>query len=237
MEYKIREETLQEIADAIRSKNGKTEAILTADFAENIGDIDTSKPEETANVTLDFSGGDMELVPSTGSVFSKVNISKPETLLPGNIANGVDIAGIIGTLASGGNSSVKIASGKFSGTGTTGPISVEHGLNLTPDLILIRGVYGRNTTDPAYHLANGFGVSTAFRTVYNISSIGISGVKRQYTTVSTSVGIHNDGSTIDTTSLSPPINNANNKTFNFGGSDFCTSLGYEYIWIAIGGLT
>lgn len=99
MDYRIKKETLTGIADIIRSKTGKTEKILAADFEENIGGIDTSKPEETKEVSLDFSGGDMEVVPTTGSVFSKVSIPQPENLLPENIKSGQIIAGIEGTLA------------------------------------------------------------------------------------------------------------------------------------------
>ena len=57
---------------------------------------------ETA-ITPDFSGGDMVVTPGEGAMFSKVTVQKPENLLPGNIAEGVDIAGIVGTLAGGGN--------------------------------------------------------------------------------------------------------------------------------------
>lgn len=103
MDYKIKEETLTGIADAIRSKTGKTEEILAADFANNIKGIDTSKQEETANVALDFSAGDMEVIPSAGKVISKVTIPQPETLIPENIAEGIDIAGIVGTRGAKGN--------------------------------------------------------------------------------------------------------------------------------------
>lgn len=56
--------------------------------------------EKTVN--LDFSSGDMEVTPDDGKMFSKVNIPKPETLMPEHISKGVNIAGVVGTLTSGG---------------------------------------------------------------------------------------------------------------------------------------
>lgn len=60
-----------------------------------------AEPVETT-VELDFSGGEMVITPDTGKVFSTVNIPVPANLSPENIPEGMDIAGIIGTLAAGG---------------------------------------------------------------------------------------------------------------------------------------
>ena len=57
-------------------------------------------PVETT-VDLDFSGGAMEVNPESEELFSKVNIPVPENLNPENIAEGVNIAGIVGTRKSG----------------------------------------------------------------------------------------------------------------------------------------
>lgn len=65
-------------------------------------DPDTVPQAVEKTIDPDFSTGDMEVIPEEGQVFSKVGISKPDNLIPGNIAEGVDIAGIVGTLASGG---------------------------------------------------------------------------------------------------------------------------------------
>lgn len=57
-------------------------------------------------VALDFSGGDtMEFTPEEGVAYSRVTIPKPENLTPENIAEGIDIAGVVGTLAAGGGGS------------------------------------------------------------------------------------------------------------------------------------
>lgn len=54
----------------------------------------------------DFSAGNMEVVPDNGKVFSKVGILKPANLFPENIAKDVDIAGVVGTLESGGGGAI-----------------------------------------------------------------------------------------------------------------------------------
>lgn len=69
----------------------------TKDFVD--GDT-IPEPVETT-VELDFSAGDMVVLPGVKKVFSKVSIQMPETLIPENIAEGVDVAGIIGTKGGG----------------------------------------------------------------------------------------------------------------------------------------
>lgn len=59
------------------------------------GELDPPDPVET-EVTLDFSEGDMEVVPDAGKLFSKVSIPVPENLIPENIAKDVVVAGIKG---------------------------------------------------------------------------------------------------------------------------------------------
>lgn len=60
---------------------------------------DTGAEAEEVTVDLDFSEGDMVIAPEEDKVFSTVKIPKPDTLTPENIAKGVEIAGIVGTLA------------------------------------------------------------------------------------------------------------------------------------------
>ena len=50
-----------------------------------------------ANIELDFSGGDMEIVPENGKAFSEITVVQPEALRPENIVKNVDIGGVIGT--------------------------------------------------------------------------------------------------------------------------------------------
>jgi hypothetical protein len=54
-------------------------------------------------VSLDFTDGDISIIPEVGSVLTKVDIVKPATLLPENIAKDVVVAGIKGTYSAGGS--------------------------------------------------------------------------------------------------------------------------------------
>lgn len=75
-------------------RNGITIAGIEGEF---IGDT-----EELA-LSLSMADGDMVISPSAdGKVISQVTISKPETLIPENIAEGVEIGGVVGTFKGGG---------------------------------------------------------------------------------------------------------------------------------------
>ena len=55
-------------------------------------------------VDPDFSEGNMQFVPDEGTMFSKVTVNKPETLVPANIVKGVVIAGVEGIYEGSGGS-------------------------------------------------------------------------------------------------------------------------------------
>lgn len=65
--------------------------MLTAD-----GNIQKFLPGEVQEKTveLDFSAGDMEVIPDEGRLLTKVGIPKPVDLVPGKIAEGEYIAGV-----------------------------------------------------------------------------------------------------------------------------------------------
>lgn len=52
-----------------------------------------------ASVALDFSGGDMALSAPSGFLIRSAILKKPESLLPENILEGVNIAGVVGSRA------------------------------------------------------------------------------------------------------------------------------------------
>ena len=62
---------------------------------------------EDLPIALDFSGGNHEITAPDGFVVKSAIIQKPENLIPENIPEGLDIAGIIGTMAAGGCQSHK----------------------------------------------------------------------------------------------------------------------------------
>lgn len=90
---------------------------------------------EGLDIGLDMSNGDQTVEAPEGYLLKSATIKKPETLIPENIAEGIDIAGIVGTLAAGGGgSNVRFASGTVKGTNTSGWVSINHGLGEVPDL-------------------------------------------------------------------------------------------------------
>lgn len=117
---------------------------------------------ETRTVAADFSGGDMTIAPSSdGKVMTEVVVTKPETLLPENIAEGVDIAGIIGTLAAsagGEDVAYKIASntGTYTGAayGTAMVMVASASVTIPADakilLVLTGGASKASTSNSAY---------------------------------------------------------------------------------------
>ena len=51
-------------------------------------------PVEKNDVEVDFTQGNMEIVPDVGNVFSKVTLNRPAELIPANIPEGMYIAGV-----------------------------------------------------------------------------------------------------------------------------------------------
>jgi len=103
----IQDSTMSAIGDAIRAKTGGTAKILPADMATEIAAIETGSDIqliEGMEIALDFSDGDQSLSAEDGYAVKSATIKKPTTLVPQNIANGVNIAGVVGTLESGGSS-------------------------------------------------------------------------------------------------------------------------------------
>lgn len=63
-----------------------------------VGTAPTPKAEQTKTVALSMLTGDQTVVPDSGKVMTSVTVTKPDTLVAGNIKNGVAIGGVIGTL-------------------------------------------------------------------------------------------------------------------------------------------
>ena len=57
---------------------------------------------EEKTVELSMASGNQVIEPTAGKVLSKVTVNKPDTLLPENIKNNINIGGVIGTLTGGG---------------------------------------------------------------------------------------------------------------------------------------
>jgi hypothetical protein len=132
-----------DIARAIRGKTGDTGTIKPIEFPEAIEAIETGgadAPEllENVPITPDFSGGDQYFAAPAGMAVQSAIILQPSNLIPENIAEGVNIAGIIGTLVAGGgddSGGLKITCGKFTPTGQGATIN--HNLGVVPDIAAI----------------------------------------------------------------------------------------------------
>ena len=198
------------------------------DVAAGIGELIRSAiikdPTEEVIVDLNMANGDQIIVPTTeGKVISKVTVRKPDTFIEENIADGVNIAGIIGALAAGGGGA-KIAFGSVVGEDNLHTIT--HGLGIKPDIIL-GGIDGSSTMP-----------TTTFKFLYacgwsnELASLVGSTAKGWYCR-------HQSSSTLVTTTTSEfglftPVD-AN--TFQFGNNSQKLISGIKYLWIAIGGLT
>lgn len=105
----VDESSLQQLGDAIRAKTGGTAALeFPAGMADAISGI-TTGPDitilENQPFMLDFSAGDMHINLGETMAVRSGTIYKPADLLPENIRDGVQIAGITGTMAAGGGAS------------------------------------------------------------------------------------------------------------------------------------
>ena len=196
-----------------------------------------SVPEsvETA-VELDFSGGAMEVIPADGQAFSKVAVPVPENLLPENIAEGVNIAGIIGALVAGGGGGTKIAYGFYLPTGQAGVAeTITHDLGVIPDIVYIGCPFALGKADSYLWLANGY--SNAFYNAASESGVLGNKMKGWYCIRKDSDYSFSVNQIIDTTTSGDGIVNATTTTFDIGSATYPLSPSYKYAWYAIGGLT
>lgn len=170
-------------------------------------------------IELDFSNGDMVVTPDSGKAFSQVSIPKPANLTPDNIAEGVNIAGIIGTLAAGGGGgNIKTYYAMYNST--AGTLTINHNLGVIPDIVIAYVNNGYATTS-YYNVM--FGASTAARNAgITLRNTGISSSK--FTSVD---------APIDSTTTTNPINNATTSSLIL----YKTMSGYYYYVYLIYGLT
>lgn len=234
-EYLIQGETLTAIAEAIRGNNGTTDTIAVADMAAQIANISVSETEEIVigesdgATPLNFSDGSQVVNPSAeGKVISKVVIEQPANLIPENIAEGVTIAGIVGTLAAGG-SDIKIAYGE--GTATGAAQTVTHNLGVKPDIVVVFGQLKASTSGLYVML----GLSAKAMQLANITKYAAAvtggGSSSSMTGSSTKPMEEN------TTMIHSPAENTFviDKFSSF--STYWFTKGVKIYWLAIGGLT
>lgn len=94
---------------------------------------------EELPIGLDFTEGNQRIEAPDGTLVKSAVLLKPDNLKPENIAEGVDIAGIIGTFASGGGGSggeMLLKTGSWKPADETVQ-TIEHGLGVVPDFVLV----------------------------------------------------------------------------------------------------
>lgn len=202
------------------------------------------------NVELDFSGGDMNIEPGVGEMFAAVSIPKPVTLIPENVAEGVNIAGIIGNLVAGGGGNYVYASGTFKDPAADNNI-IHHNLGVVPDIIVVyTGGFSTISTESILQFFMGF--SKAFSQAIDETLISIQ-LQTRYATTSGGYKVYRQSwSRSDKTApykhyidaayknVLQYVFGANEETFEI--NNVSGSMGYvdstlSYNWFAIGGLT
>lgn len=172
--------------------------------------------------------------PDDGELFSLVTIPKPENLVPDVIMEGVDIAGIVGTMVAGGGGDIKIATGTTGGT--TGK-TVTHNLGVVPDIVLVFVQASSATIGGVYSIHAAIGFSTAFIA----KNPGIPPNFLSYMKSSSVAWTLNGTTPIDgsMTSSVGYIRSANTTSFYVGNTGSYPRLQSDktYRWVAIGGLT
>jgi len=63
--------------------------------------LGSEKPEQTKTTALNMASGDQTITPDSGKALTQVTITKPDTLIAGNIKKDVNIGGVVGSLETG----------------------------------------------------------------------------------------------------------------------------------------
>jgi hypothetical protein len=134
----------------------------------------------------------------------------------------VDVAGS-------GGGSAKIAKGKTPSSAQSSAVTIEHGLGVVPDLVLVYSSY----TSAYSYLIMAIGVSEAMQTL-----IGFKVNSSVYRNSSGKAEVNTDNSSnsIEYTGSVAPINSATDTTFKIAASSTAKIYSNSY-WVAIGGLT
>lgn len=188
-----------------------------------------SKGEAVENVRIvpDFSGGDMTVQAAQGTLVKSAVIQMPETLVPENIAEGVDIAGVVGTLTGGGGGTVIAKTGSYTATSATGVQTVTHGLGVVPDLIRI---YAEEySTSGSFAVV--IGKSAALQALTGTSGQDILNYNTSGFSLSTAGAIDEPSGGLG------QIYGATENVFKLGGSWVRHISGATYNWEVIAGLT
>lgn len=196
--------------------------LVTADGGTQL--FSQGQAVEGVVITPDFSGGNMPFTAPDGTLIKSGTIKKPDTLTPEHIAEGVDIAGIIGTLAAGGGA--VCAMGSFTPT-STGKVTITHNLGVLPDLFIFCKT--SNISPSAKSLLRGFCFTDDIRTKLGASAAcQVTG----YTPSNT----YSNLLYYTTNNASCYISSITSETISVGTSTWPVLADTSYFWFAIGGM-
>lgn len=134
----------------------------------------TAGESVSKTVEPDFSGGDMVVPIAEGELVTGLTIKKPDTLVAENVAEGIDIAGIIGTLTAGGLSqglAMKCGVYTFAQTTTNRRGTITHNLGRLPDFALVMRL-GNGTASEA-NMEWAYSISLALREKISAPNMGV----------------------------------------------------------------
>lgn len=176
---------------------------------------------ENIEIPLDFSAGNQLINAGEGYVVKSATLLKPDTLIPENIANGVNIAGVIGSLVAGGGGDIKAEYKTF--TATSSMQTRTHSLGKVPDIIIV----GTNTFSTG-KLVYVVGFSGAMISKFGLSTQIVANSAGSLFKLTSGTGFESTGAYGLSHATATSFNVGN--TYNFPNSSSCW-------YIAIAGLT
>ena len=89
---------MDSLADVINVKASTTGKHTIEELITAVNSIAIAKESQTKTVSLDMASGNQVITPDSNKVLTQVTITKPDTLIAGNIKNGITIGGVTGSL-------------------------------------------------------------------------------------------------------------------------------------------
>lgn len=211
----------------------------TVTFNRTDGGVETFTKGEVIDpveVELDFSDGDITVEAADRELIKSVAITKPVSLVPENILKDVNIAGIIGTVeASGvGGGTPIYKDGTVSRTqGTNSSMVITHGLGVIPSIVLFY------IADPVKstmtYISSAIGCNDAMLAALGGGYINKVNVVASGGVMSLGANTGIEHGPMDSL-REACIRYADENTFTVGNDTYKVMSGYNYSWIAIGGV-
>ena len=185
------------LAESINSKAGTFGRKTVEQMKNTVDNISTTASGQTKTVALSMASGNQVITPDAGKVLTQVTITKPSTLIAGNIRSGVTIGGVTGTYGGGGTTysiTTSVTHGSYVGATTmpadttyvssTATVTISASSGYTrPSYVVVSGAnYTYDSTTGAITLRNPTGNITITAVCQQMS--GYSGSISKFTTAS-----------------------------------------------------